>query len=240
MIRNIILNKVLVRWPSVQKKHALSSITEGIRIPTTTSAVSLLSGDYSSPRRNNRDNRADTEDDQSTKGAMFEEREERERAAKVAAEEEAKIARLRKWLENTRPPVRVKSIDEKGRAYGKGGRKTASSRVWVYPGEGNITVNGKDFVDYFPRQSDRELILMPFVATQTSAMFDVNTKVRGGGKTGQAGAVRLSIARALQNWDPDLRPSMKVLGLLTRDPRMVERKKTGLKKARKAPQWVKR
>jgi len=236
MIRNTTLSRSLVRWCMASNKQ-FSSITEGIRIPTTTSAVSLLRGDYS-PRRGGRYKEERMEMDE--KSDKFEEEEEKKKAAKVAAEEEAKTERLRKWLENARPPKRVSVIDDKGRAYAKGGRKTAKSKVWLYPGEGNITVNGKDFVDYFPRDTHREDILAPFIATQTCTMFDIVSKVRGGGLSGQAGALRLGIARALQNYNPEFRPAMKVVGLMTRDPRMVERKKTGLKKARKAPQWVKR
>ena len=136
--------------------------------------------------------------------------------------------------------VRVQELDARGRAYGRGSRKTAQARVWIFPGEGNITINRKDLVDYFDRESNRELLLMPFVATGTCGMFDVKCYVQGGGLSGQAGAVRHGLARALEKYNPDFRPPLKALGFLTRDPRMVERKKYGLKKARKAPQWVKR
>ena len=149
-------------------------------------------------------------------------------------------AQRRKWIERSKPPVRVPEIDAAGRAYGKGGRKTATAHVYVYPGEGTITVNGKTFLDYFPRDSHREDILGPMIATMTCGKFDVYCKVRGGGKSGQAGAMRHGIARALEKYNPDYRPPMKALGFMTRDPRKVERKKVGLKKARKAPQWVKR
>mmetsp|Transcript_13497 Transcript_13497/g.20547 ORF Transcript_13497/g.20547 Transcript_13497/m.20547 type:complete len:284 (+) Transcript_13497:49-900(+) len=136
--------------------------------------------------------------------------------------------------------VRVQELDARGRAYGRGSRKTAQARVWIFPGEGNITINRKDLVDYFDRESNRELLLMPFVATGTCGMFDVKCYVQGGGLSGQAGAIRHGLARALEKYNPDFRPPLKALGFLTRDPRMVERKKYGLKKARKAPQWVKR
>lgn len=149
-------------------------------------------------------------------------------------------AQRRKWIENSKPPVRVSKIDQFGRAHGRGGRKSSTASVFIYPGEGNITVNGKEFVDYFPRDTAREDVLGPFIATQTCGQFDVFSTVHGGGKSGQAGALRHGIARALQNFDPSYRPPMKALGFMTRDPRKKERKKVGLKKARKAPQWVKR
>jgi small subunit ribosomal protein S9 len=146
----------------------------------------------------------------------------------------------KRWIENSKAVVRVPVIDEVGRAYGRGGRKTASARVWITPGFGNVTVNRKDFVDYFPRFEDREHILGPMVVTRTCGKFDLQCQVQGGGKTGQAGAIRLGVARALQHWNPEYRPPMKKMGYLTRDPRKVERKKVGLLKARKAPQWNRR
>ena len=149
-------------------------------------------------------------------------------------------ARRKRWAENARPKARTQEIDERGRAYGRGGRKTASARVWIYPGEGMISVNRRDFVEYFPRESHRESILGPFVATQTAGFFDVRVQVEGGGLSGKAGAVRHGLARALERYNPDYRPAMKRLGYLTRDSRMVERKKVGKKKARKSPQWVRR
>ena len=146
-----------------------------------------------------------------------------------------------KWIQNARPPVRVSEIDERGRAYGRGGRKTASARVWVQPGFGMITVNRKDYVDYFNRTTDRELIISPLAATATLGKMDVTAIVQGGGLTGQAGAIRHGLARALNAYNPDAyRPPLKRLGYLTRDPRKVERKKIGHVKARKKPQWVKR
>lgn len=146
----------------------------------------------------------------------------------------------RKYIEASKPPVRVPEIDGRGQAYGRGGRKTSSAHVWVYPGEGYITVNGREFVDYFPRDQLREDILGPMIASETCGLFDVTCTVHGGGNAGQAGAMRHGIARALEKYNPDYRPAMKAHGFMTRDPRMVERKKVGLKKARKAPQWVKR
>jgi len=159
---------------------------------------------------------------------------------KLLDEDDAKQALRAKWKENAKPHVRVQTLDHRGRAYGKGGRKTAIARVWIQPGEGQITINRRDFIHYLPRDSLRELVLSPFIATQTCGKFDVNVSVSGGGISGQAGAIRHGIARALQNYNPEYRYSMKRLGFLTRDSRMVERKKIGLKKARKAPQWVRR
>eukprot|EP00956_Cyclotella_meneghiniana_P032205 scaffold87397_cov70-Cyclotella_meneghiniana.AAC.16 len=151
-----------------------------------------------------------------------------------------KEAQKQRWIENASPPIRVSEIDERGRAYGRGSRKTAQARVWIQPGQGEIVVNRKDFVTYFPRESDREHILGPFVASQTCGQFDVTAVVKGGGLTGQAGAIRLGLARALEKYNPDYRPPMKRHGFMTRDPRMVERKKVGRVKARKSPQWVRR
>ena len=146
----------------------------------------------------------------------------------------------RRWAQNARPRRREREIDARGRAYGRGSRKTASARVWIYPGEGVISVNRREFVDFFPREADREAILGPMVASRTAGMFDVRAHVEGGGTSGKAGAVRHGLARALQSYNPEYRPAMKKLGYLTRDPRMVERKKVGRKKARKSPQWVRR
>ena len=149
--------------------------------------------------------------------------------------------RRKRWLKNAKPPVRTSIIDERGRAYGRGGRKTASARVWIQPGFGNVVVNRKDFVDYFDRTSDRELMLEPLAATETLGRFDITATVEGGGLRGQAGAIRHGLARALNHYNPDTyRPPLKRLGYLTRDPRKVERKKIGHLKARKKPQWVKR
>lgn len=171
---------------------------------------------------------------------MERDKETKEQEAKLYELERDQEAKRRKWIETSKPPLRVPEIDERGRAFGKGGRKTATAQVWVYPGEGYVTVNGKDFLEYFPRDSHREDILGPMIATRTCGKFDIECKVEGGGKSGQAGAMRHGIARALEKYNPDYRPPMKALGFMTRDSRKVERKKVGLKKARKAPQWVKR
>jgi small subunit ribosomal protein S9 len=149
-------------------------------------------------------------------------------------------AKKERWLQNSIPPERVPVIDPAGRAYGRGGRKTAEARVWITPGFGNVTVNRQDFIDYFPRRSDREQVLDPLVVTKTAGKFDLQCIVKGGGLTEQAGAIRLGVARALQHWNPEYRPAMKKMGYLTRDARKVERKKIGRVKARKRPQWNRR
>jgi len=167
--------------------------------------------------------------------------EETDLADKVQKIQQEADERRKKWLENAKPPLRRPVVDERGRSYGRGGRKTASARVWIQPGFGNVVVNRKELVDYFDRTTDREQILMPLAATATLGSFDVVATVDGGGLTGQAGAIRHGLARALNNYNPDLyRPPLKRLGYLTRDPRKVERKKIGHLKARKKPQWNRR
>ena len=123
---------------------------------------------------------------------------------------------------------------------GVGRRKTASARVRLYPGEGNIVVNNKPMGEYFSREGDLLHLLEPLKVTGTAGTFNVSVKVQGGGVTGQSGAVRQGIARALLKADPSLRPVLRKGGFLTRDARMKERKKPGLKRARKAPQYTKR
>ena len=124
---------------------------------------------------------------------------------------------------------------------GIGRRKTATARVRLYPGgSGKILVNDRPLEDYFPRPVDRHHLLEPLKATETEGRFDITVKVKGGGISGQAGAVRLGIARALLKVDPNLRPVLRKGGFLTRDARVKERKKPGLKRARKAPQYTKR
>lgn len=124
--------------------------------------------------------------------------------------------------------------------YGTGRRKTAVARVRLVPGNGNVTVNGKDVAEYFQRPVLEMMVRSPLRESQTEGRFDVIADVRGGGPSGQAGAVRHGIARALVEADSEYRPVVKRAGFLTRDPRMKERKKYGLKKARKAPQFSKR
>ncbi len=121
-----------------------------------------------------------------------------------------------------------------------GRRKTSVARVILRNGNGKITVNGKEFEHVFPQLPSQEDILAPFKVTENEGKYDVLVNVKGGGTTGQAQAIRLGIARALENLDPELRPSLKAEGFLTRDPRMVERKKYGQPKARKKFQFSKR
>jgi small subunit ribosomal protein S9 len=124
--------------------------------------------------------------------------------------------------------------------YGTGRRKKSIARVYLVPGDGKITVNNRDIDDYFDKETLKMIIRQPFEVTDTLGRFDVKAKVLGGGTTGQAGAIRMGIARALLEADEGYRTPLKRNGFLTRDPRMKERKKYGLKKARKAPQFSKR
>ena len=123
---------------------------------------------------------------------------------------------------------------------GTGRRKSSVARVRLVPGEGKIVINNRDIEDYVPFETLHLIINQPLVATETIGSYDVHVNVNGGGFTGQAGAIRHGIARALLQVDPDFRPALKSAGLLTRDPRMKERKKYGLKGARRAPQFSKR
>ncbi|MFN3780578.1 MAG: 30S ribosomal protein S9 [Candidatus Kapaibacteriota bacterium] len=123
---------------------------------------------------------------------------------------------------------------------GTGRRKTSVSQVRLYPGTGKITVNNRPFEDYFPVEFHRIQIIKPLEVTNTLGKFDVAVKVSGGGISGQAGATQLGIARALVNFEESFKQTLKDFGLLTRDPRMVERKKYGQKKARKRFQFSKR
>ena len=123
---------------------------------------------------------------------------------------------------------------------GTGRRKTAIARVRLVPGEGAVVVNGKPLDDYFGRDGAAELALLPFTATNTAHRFNAMVKVEGGGVTGQVGAIAHGIARALLQVDKEHGPTLRKAGLLTRDPRAKERKKPGLKRARKAPQFTKR
>ncbi|MBP5624116.1 MAG: 30S ribosomal protein S9 [Lachnospiraceae bacterium] len=124
--------------------------------------------------------------------------------------------------------------------YGTGRRKSSIARVYLVPGKGNITINKRDIDDYFGLETLKVIVRQPLVATETVDKYDAVITVKGGGFTGQAGAVRHGIARALLTVDADFRPVLKKAGYLTRDPRMKERKKYGLKKARRAPQFSKR
>ncbi|AIF42082.1 MULTISPECIES: 30S ribosomal protein S9 [Virgibacillus] len=124
--------------------------------------------------------------------------------------------------------------------YGTGRRKKSTARVRLVPGTGNITINGRDARDYFPYETQLLILNQPLAATETEGTYDVLVNVHGGGFTGQAGAIRHGIARALLEADPEYRASLKPEGYLTRDARMKERKKYGLKGARRAPQFSKR
>lgn len=130
--------------------------------------------------------------------------------------------------------------NEKVQFYGTGRRKSSVARVRLVPGNGQIIVNGKESQDYFKKKTLEMIIRQPLVLTETEGRFDVLVNAHGGGTTGQAGAVRLGIARALLKADIEYRPVLKKAGFLTRDPRMKERKKYGLKGARRAPQFSKR
>jgi small subunit ribosomal protein S9 len=122
---------------------------------------------------------------------------------------------------------------------GTGRRKSSVARVRLVPGDGKVIINGREMVEYIPFAALREVVNQPLVATETLGSYDVLVNVKGGGYTGQAGAIRHGIARALLQADPEFRPTLKRAGLLTRDPRMKERKKYGLKGARRAPQFSK-
>ena len=124
--------------------------------------------------------------------------------------------------------------------YGTGRRKSSVARVYLVPGTGKITINKRDIDEYFGLDTLKVIVRQPLVATETSDKFDVLVNVKGGGYTGQAGAIRHGISRALLTVDGDYRPVLKKAGYLTRDPRMKERKKYGLKAARRAPQFSKR
>ena len=132
------------------------------------------------------------------------------------------------------------NLDPQGRAYATGKRKNAVARVWIKPGSGKITVNGRDSPIYFARPVLRMLLNQPFVIVNRLGQFDVVCTVVGGGLSGQAGAVRHGISKALLNYEPGLRPALKAQGFLTRDSRVVERKKYGKAKARRSFQFSKR
>ena len=126
------------------------------------------------------------------------------------------------------------------RYYGTGRRKKSVARVYVMPGKGKITINKRDIDEYFGLETLKVIVRQPLVATQTEGKYDIVVNVNGGGYTGQAGAIRHGLSRALLKVDEEFRPTLKKEGFLTRDPRMKERKKYGLKAARRAPQFSKR
>ncbi|MDA3846225.1 MAG: 30S ribosomal protein S9 [Vallitaleaceae bacterium] len=129
---------------------------------------------------------------------------------------------------------------EKVKYYGTGRRKSSVARVYLVPGKGNVTINKRDMDDFFGLDTMKVIVRQPLVLTETLSRFDVIVNVHGGGYTGQAGAIRHGISRALLDADLDFRPALKKAGFLTRDPRMKERKKYGLKGARRSPQFSKR
>ena len=141
---------------------------------------------------------------------------------------------------NEPAPLRERKVDAQGRAYATGKRKNAIARVWVKPGKGTITINGRDQSVYFARPVLRMMLAQPFQLSNREGQFDVICTVSGSGLSGQAGAVRHGISKALADFEPELRPIMRRAGFLTRDPRVVERKKYGRAKARRSFQFSKR
>ncbi|WP_336987590.1 30S ribosomal protein S9 [Altererythrobacter aquiaggeris] len=137
-------------------------------------------------------------------------------------------------------PLREQEIDAQGRSYATGRRKDATARVWIKPGKGIITINGRDQEVYFARPTLRLVINQPFTISERDGQYDVIATTKGGGLSGQAGAVKHGISQALSRYEPALRATMKSAGFLTRDSRVVERKKYGRAKARKSFQFSKR
>lgn len=152
----------------------------------------------------------------------------------------AALEALSDTAETAAPAVAEPKIDDLGRSYATGRRKNASARVWIKRGTGRVTVNGKDINTYFARPVLQMLLAQPFQTVEREGEFDVMATVAGGGLSGQAGAVRHGISRALTYFEPGLRPALKAGGFLTRDPRVVERKKYGKAKARRSFQFSKR
>ena len=142
--------------------------------------------------------------------------------------------------EASQAPVHVQKLDKEGRAYATGKRKNAIARVWIKPGKGKTLVNGKALDVYFARPVLRMILNQPLVIANRASQYDINVTVAGGGLSGQAGAVRHGIAKALTYYEPELRSPLKKEGFLTRDSRVVERKKYGHKKARRSFQFSKR
>jgi small subunit ribosomal protein S9 len=141
---------------------------------------------------------------------------------------------------NAEAKAREPKLDKEGRAYGTGRRKESVARVWVKRGKGRIIVNGKPQEQYFGRQTHLLVLNQPFLVSNRVGEFDVECTVVGGGLSGQAGAIRHGISRALDNFEPTLHTPLKKAGFLTRDSRQVERKKVGKHKARRSKQWAKR
>jgi small subunit ribosomal protein S9 len=137
-------------------------------------------------------------------------------------------------------PLREQKLDKQGRAYATGKRKNAIARVWIQPGTGRVTVNGRDVAAYFARPVLRMIIQQPLVVAKRAGQYDLIVSVVGGGLSGQAGAVRHGLSKALTHYEPELRGPLKQEGFLTRDSRVVERKKYGKRKARRSFQFSKR
>ena len=137
-------------------------------------------------------------------------------------------------------PLREREVDAQGRAYATGRRKDAVARVWIKPGSGKVVVNGRDQEVYFARPTLRLVLNQPFQVAEREGQYDVIATVKGGGLSGQAGAVKHGISQALTKYEPALRAAVKAAGFLTRDPRVVERKKYGRAKARRSFQFSKR
>ena len=156
------------------------------------------------------------------------------------AEETQSLADAKIMVDAAAAPKVEPKRDVQGRSYATGKRKDAVSRVWVKPGKGRILVNNREFENYFVRPVLRMIINQPFTVTNRAGEFDVVCTVSGGGLSGQAGAVRHGISKALTYYEPELRPVLKAGGFLTRDSRVVERKKYGRKKARRSFQFSKR
>ena len=180
-----------------------------------------------------------------TEAAEAETKTEEKPAAETKDSAEAPAENAAETVKEAAPPVeetplREQEIDEHGRAYATGRRKDAVARVWLKPGKGMITVNGRDQSGYFARPSLRLIINQPFDISDRRGQYDIVATVKGGGLSGQAGAVKHGISQALSRYEPKLRGTMKAAGFLTRNSRVVERKKYGRAKARKSFQFSKR
>jgi len=158
----------------------------------------------------------------------------------MAKSEENAVKDLQGLASVTESKKREPKLDAKGRAYGTGRRKESVARVWLKRGKGKVIVNGKPQEQYFGRQTHLLVLNQPFLVAGRVNEFDVECTVVGGGLSGQAGAIRHGISRALDNFEPALHTPLKKAGFLTRDARQVERKKVGLHKARRSKQWAKR
>lgn len=160
--------------------------------------------------------------------------------ADIKSFEDLKNAKVDAVVAEPAPVVREPVRDKFGRAYATGRRKDASAKVWLKAGSGKITINGRDIEKYFGRPVLRMIINQPFVITNRVGQFDAVISVSGGGLSGQAGAIRHGLSRCLDNYEPELHSLLKKAGFLTRDPRVVERKKYGKAKARRSYQFSKR